>query len=192
MTRLRRLTFVTGNKGKVAELAALLSPQGIEVVQDGRGYPEVQAPSLAQVTEAGADHLLRSGLAPPFLLEDSGLFVDSLRGFPGVYSRHALETIGIRGLLRLLDGPGPRGARFESDLLLVEGPRTRHHFHGACAGTIAHEARGEGGFGFDPLFVPEGEARTFAQMPLSEKGRLSHRGKAIGRLLAYLSESAKP
>jgi XTP/dITP diphosphohydrolase len=191
LTRRHRLTFVTGNKGKVAELAALAAPHGIEVVQDARGYPEVQASSLAQVTEAGADHLLRSGLEPPFLLEDSGLFVDSLRGFPGVYSRHALETIGIRGILRLLDGPGPRGARFESDLLLVEAG-ARHHFHGTCAGTIATEARGEGGFGYDPVFIPAGEARTFAQMPMAEKARLGHRGKAVGLLLAYLSESAKP
>ena len=191
MTQARRLTFVTGNKGKAAELAALAAPYGIQVVQDARGYPEIQASSLAEVTEAGADHLLRSGLEPPFLLEDSGLFVDALRGFPGVYSRYALDTLGLAGLLRLLGGQGSRAARFESDLLLV-GPGARHLFHGTCAGTIAREARGEGGFGFDPVFIPAGETRTFAQMPMADKALLSHRGQAVRLLLAHLSESAKP
>lgn len=192
MTRLRRLTFVTGNKGKVAELAALAAPHGIEAVQDARGYPEIQASTLAEVTEAGADHLLRSGLEPPFLLEDSGLFVDSLRGFPGVYSRHALDTLGLAGLLRLLDGANLRSARFDTDLLLVDASRVRRHFRGTCAGRIAQAPSGTQGFGFDPVFIPEGEHRTFAEMTLAEKAGLSHRGQAVRLLLAYLSESAKP
>src|SRR5690349_8681515 len=73
--RLRRLVFVTGNAGKVAELSAQLKPLGIAVIQDKRGYPEVQADTLREVAEAGARHLLAAGLVPPFVLEDSGLFV---------------------------------------------------------------------------------------------------------------------
>ncbi|HLF16181.1 MAG TPA: non-canonical purine NTP pyrophosphatase, partial [Candidatus Thermoplasmatota archaeon] len=79
-----RLTFVTGNPGKARELAAALAPHGVEVVQDPRGYPEMQADTLDEVAAFGADHLLASGLPPPFVLEDAGLFVDALQGFPGV------------------------------------------------------------------------------------------------------------
>jgi XTP/dITP diphosphohydrolase len=191
-----RLTFVTGNRGKAAELAAILGP-GFEVAQDARGYTEVQADTLDQVCEAGADELLAGGLAPPFVLEDSGLFVDALSGFPGVYSRHALDTLGLDGLLRLLAGvpPGRRGASFQADLLLVEADGRRRHFAGACRGAIAHEAAGEGGFGFDPVFCPEGEARTFAQMAPAEKAALSHRGQAVRALAAHLAgpgQTGKP
>src|ERR1041385_6931918 len=97
-----RLTFVTSNAGKAAELRDLLAPLGVEGAQDKRGSPEVQADTLLEVAEAGARHLLASGLKPPFVLEDSGLFVAALRGFPGVNSRHALDTIGVAGLLKLL------------------------------------------------------------------------------------------
>src|SRR5689334_3312702 len=77
----RRLVFVTGNAGKAAELRAQLKPRGIAVVQDKRGYPEVQADTLREVAEAGGRHLLAAGLKPPFVLEDSGLFVAALKGW---------------------------------------------------------------------------------------------------------------
>lgn len=188
-----RLTFLTTNKGKVAELDGLLRPHGITVVQDARGYPEVQADTLEEVTEHGAAHLLAAGVEPPFILEDSGLFVDTLGGFPGVYSRYALDTLGIAGLLRLLgDGQRDRTAWFLTDLLLVEGPGRMRHFEGACRGTIAQEALGEDGFGYDPVFIAQGHTRTFAQMTRAEKSALSHRGQAVRSLLAHLIETAKP
>lgn len=190
---MRRLTFVTGNAGKAAELRALLAPAGVAVVQDARGYPEVQAGSLREVAEAGARHLLREGLRPPFALEDSGLFVDALRGFPGVYSRHALETVGVEGLLRLMAGlSGPaRSASFRACLLLVEADGSLRAFEGRCDGRIAERAAGTGGFGFDPVFVPAGADRTFAEMAPAEKDAASHRGRAARALLAFLEKSTK-
>lgn len=183
-----RLTFVTGNAGKAAEMAALLAPLGVEVVADGRGYPEVQAGTLAEVTEAGARHLLAAGLAPPFILEDSGLFVAALRGFPGVYSRHALDTIGVAGLLRLLRDVEleMRGAAFQADLAYVDAAGAIHHFAGACRGRIAERAAGQGGFGFDPVFVPAGHALSFAEMDAAAKNRASHRGQAAALLARHL------
>lgn len=194
----RTLTFVTGNAGKAAEMSALLAPLGIQVVADGRGYPEVQAESLREVTEAGARHLLAAGLRPPFILEDSGLFVSALRGFPGVYSRHALDTIGTGGLLRLLRDVEleMRGAAFQADLAYVDPAGTAHHFAGTCRGRIAERAAGAGGFGFDPVFVPEGHSATFAEMDAAQKGRLSHRGQAAALLALHLGgalrETATP
>jgi XTP/dITP diphosphohydrolase len=189
----KRLTFVTGNAGKLAELRAMLAPLGVEVAQDRRGYPEVQASTLREVAEAGARHLLASGLAPPFVLEDSGLFVSALKGFPGVYSRHALDTIGLPGLLQLMAPVEleSRGAAFQACLLYVDAAGSMHAFEGACAGRIADRAAGSGGFGFDPVFVPRGHERTFAEVPAAEKAALSHRGQAVRRLVSFLEESTK-
>ncbi|HUR61761.1 MAG TPA: RdgB/HAM1 family non-canonical purine NTP pyrophosphatase [Candidatus Thermoplasmatota archaeon] len=190
----RRLTFVTGNPGKLSEMSAMLSPLGIEVVGDARGYQEPQAATLRDVTEAGARQLLAQGLQAPFMLEDSGLFVAALRGFPGVYSRHALETVGVAGLLRLLRDVEleMRSAAFQADLCYVDAAGALHHFEGTCRGRIAERPAGTSGFGFDPVFVPEGHAATFAEMDEAAKGRLSHRGKAAVALFRHLSEAAKP
>jgi len=187
----RAITFVTGNAGKVRELQGLLAPHGYSVVQDSGGYPEVQADTLAEVAEAGARHLL-GRLRPPFLLEDSGLFVAELKGFPGVYSRHALDTIGCAGILALLRGAPAerRGAEFRTHLLFVDAGGAFRGFDGVCEGRIAEAAQGAGGFGFDPIFAPAGEERTFAEMDTAEKGRLSHRGKAVRAFLEHLSKTA--
>jgi XTP/dITP diphosphohydrolase len=181
------ITFVTGNAGKVREMQRLLAP--LVVVQDARGYPEIQADTLADVAAAGARHLASTGLEPPFLLEDSGLFVDALQGFPGVYSRHALDTIGCQGMLRLLrdvelEG---RGASFRSHLLYVDAAG-EHPFEGVCRGRIAERAAGTGGFGFDAIFVPDGEARTFAELSAEEKNAQSHRGRAATAFAAWVKK----
>ena len=187
------LRFVTGNAGKAAELRALLEPLGIAVEQDGRGYPERQADTLAEVADAGARHLLGAGLKPPFVLEDSGLFVAALRGFPGVYSRHALDTIGVPGLLRLLADVEAemRSAAFQARLLYVDAAGTLHGFDGACPGRIAERPAGGNGFGFDPVFVPRGHDRTFAEMDADAKAALSHRGQAARAFLGFLKKTAK-
>lgn len=184
---------MTGNAGKARELQGQLAPRGIEVVQDPRGYPEVQADSLAAVAEAGARHLLASGLQPPFLLEDSGLFVAALRGFPGVYSRHALDTLGCAGLLKLLADVEmeTRAAAFRCHLLYVDPAGGLHGFEGTCPGRIAERAAGSGGFGFDPVFQPRGHDRTFAEMDAAEKAALGHRGQAVRAFLGFLDKSTK-
>lgn len=187
------LTFYTTNKGKATELARQVEPFGYAVSQDASGYPEVQADTLREVAEGGAAWLLARGAQPPFLLEDSGLFVAGLKGFPGVYSRHALETVGLDGLLRLLQGASSRRAHFASCLLLVEPGGVLRFFEGRCDGAIALAPSGAGGFGFDPLFVPDGgDGRTFAAMAGPEKAALSHRGKAVAALLAHLRQTGKP
>lgn len=189
----RRLTFVTGNAGKFAELRDQLRPRGITIVQDKRGYPEVQADTLREVAEAGARHLLASGLKPPFVLEDSGLFVAALRGWPGVYSRHALDTVGIPGLLKLMADVEAemRTAAFRACLVYVDAEGGLHAFEGTCPGRIAERAAGSGGFGFDPVFVPRGGTRTFSEMEAPGKAAVSHRGQAVRAFLAHLDETAK-
>jgi XTP/dITP diphosphohydrolase len=188
-----RVTFVTGNAGKADELARQLRPRGIAVDQDGRGYPEVQADTLAEVAEAGARHLLAAGLKPPFLLEDSGLFVAALRGFPGVYSRHALDTLGCAGLLKLMADVEAemRTAAFRAHLLYVDADGGLHGFEGTCPGRIGERAAGSGGFGFDPIFIPRGHDRTFAEMDPAGKAAIGHRGQAVQAFLGFLEKSTK-
>jgi XTP/dITP diphosphohydrolase len=125
-------------------------------------------------------------VAPPYFVEDAGLLVETLRGFPGVYSAQAFRTIGNEGLLRLLSDARDRSASFRAVVAYVDGPRPPRMFTGDIHGRIARTPRGHNGFGFDPIFVPEGHRRTFAQMGPEEKNRLSHRARALDRLARHL------
>ncbi len=180
MARPDSITFVTGNPGKVEEMRAVLDPLGIAVIQDSRGYPEIQHDELRGVAEAGAGYLLATGLEAPFILEDAGLFISALGGFPGVYSSYAFKTIGNQGILRLLQDVEKevRTATFRANLLYIDEHGHPHHFEGSVKGTIADKAAGKGGFGYDPIFIPDGNSRTFGELSADEKNEISHRGQA--------------
>jgi XTP/dITP diphosphohydrolase len=169
------VAVVTSNPGKFREIAHLLRRAGISSRRVDRALPEIQADRLEPVVRAKLAALGgRSGWS---LVDDSGLFVSALRGFPGVYSAYVYRTLGYEPLLRWLDGR-PRDAIFRTVAGLRYGNRTRL-FVGATRGTIARRPRGRGGFGFDPVFVPHGSARTYAEMSLQEKERVSHRARAL-------------
>lgn len=184
----RVLRVVTSNEGKAREFAAALGGVPWRVERVAMEYQEVQADTLDEVAMASARWLLgRREVEPPFVLEDAGLFVDALGGYPGVYSAYVFRTVGTDGILRLMEGREDRSARFESRLALVLPDGTVELFEGTCPGTVPTEARGRGGFGYDPVFVPRGETRTFAQMDLGEKEAHSHRGRALARLRERLA-----
>lgn len=187
------ITFVTGNPGKVEEMRELLDPLGIAVVQDDRGYPEIQHDELSGVAEAGAGYLLATGVEPPFILEDAGLFIGSLKGFPGVYSSYVQHTIGNAGVLRLMRDleAEQRGAAFLADLCFVDASGVPRHFEGRVQGRISQRARGSGGFGFDPIFIPDGHEKTLAEMTRAEKAAISHRGAAARAFAAHLGKEVK-
>lgn len=178
---MRRLTFVTGNKGKLHEATEALAPLGFEVVGSDLRPVEIQADSLHEISRAKCEVLV-GRLDPPFMVDDGGLFVTALRDFPGVFSAHALKTIGVPGILKLMEGVEDRRARFEAVVSYHDGRGIRT-FHGKCDGTLTTQPRAAGhGFGFDPIFVPEGQAQTFAELPASYKNRFSHRGRALSAL----------
>jgi XTP/dITP diphosphohydrolase len=179
------ITFATGNEGKLAEARAQLEPLGFEVEASGEGYPEIQADTLEAVARFGLEHLAGE-LSEPFVLEDAGLFVDGLEGFPGVYSSYAFATIGNEGILDLLAGREDRRARFRSVVGLREDGAART-FVGEVEGTITKTPRGDGGFGFDPIFQPEGRERTFAEMSQDEKVETSHRSRSLDALTEHLA-----
>lgn len=127
--------------------------------------------------------------------EDTGLEVYALDGQPGVKSAryagdHRDFNENIYKLLHNLEGFIDRGARFRTVISLILNGK-EHHFEGICEGSIGLEMKGENGFGYDPVFIPEGQNRTFAEMSREEKTRYSHRTKATAKLLAFLSINGK-
>ncbi len=183
---MKTLYFITSNKGKVTEAAQKLRSLGFTVVQKDLGYPEVQADTLEEVSVHGVEHI-RTRFEKPFILEDAGLFIDALHGFPGVYSKYVFYTIGLAGILRLLEKERNREATFRSVYAYSEpGMKQPILGIGMCKGTISSESRGTNGFGYDPLFVPTGSEKTFGEMTIQEKNLFSHRAKALENLAAAI------
>ncbi|MFQ5837163.1 MAG: non-canonical purine NTP pyrophosphatase [Thermoplasmata archaeon] len=167
----------------------MLRERGLRVEQLKVHYPEVQADTLREVVVSALDWL-SPRYGDDLLVDDSGLFISSLRGFPGVYSSYVYRTIGCGGILKLVRGSEDREAVFEARFGLLSGGKTLV-FEGRCPGIISEEERGRGGFGFDPVFIPEGHSKTFAEMSLAEKNALSHRGRAVEELVRYLKEGGQ-
>ena len=192
------LNFLTGNPGKLEEATALLAPLGWKVqsfVVEGN-VPEIVEPqtdnlttvALAKVAQGVEILAAESRLSESLLVEDSGLFIDALPDFPGVYSAQILKSIGLEGILKLVGEN--RSAQFTTIAALWTG-EVVEVFVGQCAGQISEEIQGQHGFGYDPIFIPnEGDGkRTFAEMTVEEKSACSHRGKALSTLADFLSQN---
>jgi XTP/dITP diphosphohydrolase len=151
-------------------------------------YIEIQADDLGDVVKPGVQQACAL-VGESCFIEDAGLFVDTLKGFPGPYSKFVFLSIGIRGLLKLLEGEKNRAAEFRSAVgYCVPGDKPRV-FTGKVSGKISTAAKGSQGFGFDPIFTPnEGDGRTFAEMSTEEKNRFSHRARAVESLMKWLKE----
>ncbi len=184
--RLSGLAFVTSNAAKAREAAAIL---GREVAARAVDLPEIQSLDFREVARAKAIVAARA-LGVPVLVEDSGLAVAGWGGFPGPLTKWITAgALGAEGLAKMLDGFSDRGAEAVS-VLAVARPGQREVdvivAEGRVAGSIALHPRGEGGFGWDVLFIPEGDTRTFAEMSLEEKNGCSHRARAFAALLAAI------
>jgi XTP/dITP diphosphohydrolase len=167
--------FVTSNKGKYAEVQAIFG----EVEQRDIGYAEIQADTLEEVALYGMLEVA-ARLHGPVMLEDAGLFVDALQGFPGVYSAYVQKTIGNAGILRLMEGQKNRSAYFKSVVAYAEPGMETVLFSGEVHGQIGFEARGKKGFGYDPIFYV-GEM-SLAEMDLEKKNQISHRAASMRAL----------
>ncbi|MCI4324110.1 MAG: non-canonical purine NTP pyrophosphatase [Thermoplasmata archaeon] len=182
------VTVVTSNRGKFVEIQEMLQSRGWTVHWSRRTLPEPQADTLEEVVHAKLDAV---GPARGWVLvEDSGFFVGALNGFPGVYSAYALRTLGLRPLLRWV-----RGRRRDAVFRTVAGIRhgnLRWTARGEVAGSVASSPRGRHGFGFDPIFIPQGGRRTYGQLTSAEKGRTSHRSRAILALARQIEKGGAP
>jgi len=174
--------FATSNQHKVAEANKIGQEQGVSFAQINVMYPEVRADSVRTVAEEGARHV-HSQIKRPIIVEDSGLFIEALNGFPGAYSAFAYGKIGCEGILKLMDGVEDRRARFIS-AIAYKGEEEML-FEGVIDGYITYEKRGKGGFGYDPIFQPADGKKTFAE-DMKHKHEVSHRGKATDLLCQWL------
>jgi len=173
------IIFVTGNRNKVEEANLTLSRYGIRLKMNEFKKVEIQSESLEEIA-SNAAQTAANALSAPVISEDSGLFISALSGFPGPYSSYAFMTIGCIGILRLMSSQPDKRAQFRCVVAYCAPGATPMLFTGTSLGTISNSMRGHGGFGFDPIFVSSGkDARTFAEMTISEKEFSSHRGAAF-------------
>jgi XTP/dITP diphosphohydrolase len=211
------LTFVTTNPGKLREARAYLDEP---VEQLDFDYPEIQADDMAAVAAHGARAAYRE-VGGPVIVDDSGLTIEALGGFPGPYSSYVEDRLGIERVSRLARGEDSQAAAFRAVVAYCDGdgfeaspePVDRERrgqdigadergrattddqvddaglpvklFEGVVPGTIV-EPRGDGGFGFDPIFEHDG--RTFAEMDTAEKNAVSHRGRALAKFAEWVQE----
>jgi XTP/dITP diphosphohydrolase len=179
-----RLRVVTRNPHKLDEISAILTPLGIVVERLDAEKIEVQHDDVAVVAKKAAEFLC-STYGDYVVVEDTGLYIDALGGFPGPYAEYVYRTIGLRGVLKLLEGVADRSAVFRCAVALCLGGEVRV-FVGETRGRIAEEPRGSSGFGYDPIFIPEGGSLTYAEMGEEVKNRISHRAKAFTALATWL------
>ena len=187
------LLFATHNAGKVEEMRQLLAPYGVTVVSAAeRGLPEPEETEDSFVGNARIKaHAAAKATGLVVLADDSGLCVDALGGAPGVYTADWAEGPGGRDFMwamektraALGDTPEPWGAEFRCTLVMASPDGTDEVYEGVVRGRLVWPIRGAQGHGYDPMFVPEGEAVTFAEMTAEQKNALSHRGRALKALI---------
>lgn len=199
-----RVVLATRNQHKVAEIQRILEWAGAPVdlvpVSEFQGVDDVPETGLTFAENALLKaHAVAAATGLPAVADDSGISVDALNGMPGVFSarwsgRHGDDEANLRLLLaQLADVPDTRrGASFVCVAALARPDGLEVVEEGRVIGRIVHEPRGTGGFGYDPIFVPDGESRTTAQMPPAEKDAISHRGRAFTALAGHLRALASP
>ncbi|MCC7566211.1 MAG: RdgB/HAM1 family non-canonical purine NTP pyrophosphatase [Methanomicrobiaceae archaeon] len=177
-----RLAVVTSNPHKAEEVAAYF--EGLLAVDFvPLECPEHRDSDIGRIAREKARYAYEA-LQRPLVVDDTAFFVDALRGFPGPFAAYVLETIGMEGILKLMEGVPDRSARFETAIAFAREGEIRV-FRGVLSGSIV-SPRGGGGFGYDPIF--EWEGRTLAELPLAEKSRISHRARALAAFREWMEK----
>jgi len=171
--------FATGNLHKFDEARQVLAEFNIATAMLRMKVSEVQDNDIKNIAKASAIEAAQiSNL--PIIVEDAGLFIEALNGFPGPYSKYVLHTIGMEGILTLLKNYQNRKACFKSAVAFSSPEGEIECFLGVVKGKIIKEIRGASGFGFDPIFEPnEKPGKTFGEMSADEKNSISHRSRAL-------------
>lgn len=192
-----KIVFATNNSHKLEEIRQILGA-GIEVLSLADIGCHDDIPETAPTLEGNAVMKARyvyDRYGTPCFADDTGLEVDALDGAPGVYSARYAGGKGhdseanMSKLLHEMEGMQDRRARFRTVIALIElkdGLPVQHTFEGRIEGTISQERKGSSGFGYDPIFVPEGYERSFAELGSDIKNSISHRARAVARLAGYL------
>ena len=193
-----KLVFATNNPNKLSEIRALVA-SGIEILSLKDIYCNEELPETNPTLEENALQKAKyvfDNYGFNCFADDTGLEIDALGGEPGVYSaRYAGEDCraedNMNKVLYKLDGIKQRNAKFRTVIaLIIDGEATL--FEAECKGNITNTKSGAEGFGYDPIFIPNGFENTFAEMSKVEKGKISHRGKAVKKLVGFLSTNQSP
>jgi XTP/dITP diphosphohydrolase len=188
---MKDLVIVTGNKGKLAEARAIAKEYGVELRPPRKELKlEIQTGSLKEVAEFAAKNAYRK-IRKPLIIDDSGIFINALKGFPGVYSASVGKTIGMEGILKLMKGVKDRSAYFECAVTYFDG-KTMKTFVGRADGKILdRRIDGPNGFGYDPVFSVGGKygGESLARVDILEKNKVSHRGKALRAFFKWYSNA---
>jgi XTP/dITP diphosphohydrolase len=188
----REIVIATNNKHKVEEIRSLVGDR-IKIISLSELGCKEDIPETGETLEENARQKARyiwEKYGKDCFADDTGLMVDALDGKPGVYSaRFAGEKCSfddnIDLMLEMMEGKTNRKAYFSTVICLIEQGEEKL-FEGRCSGSILTERYGRGGFGYDPIFIPDGYGESFAEMSLEEKNKISHRGKATDKLIKYL------
>ena len=188
-----KIVFATNNPNKLKEIQSLV-PKEIEIISLKEIDCTEDIAETGDSLEANAfqkAHYIKENYSYDCFADDTGLEIDELNGAPGVYSaRYAgpekNADANMTKILNELKGKKNRKAKFRTAIALTHN-NEEHLFEGEINGHISDVKKGNKGFGYDPIFIPENDIRSFAQMSIQEKGAISHRGRAIKKLLAYLN-----
>lgn len=180
-----KLNFVTHNKHKVREFKVILG-QEFELEQVDIDYPELRSDDPEEIVKEAVKKLANE-LKKTVIAEDSGLFIKELKDFPGTSSAYIHKRIGLKGILKLMENIQDRSCTYKSAISYCEPGKEPTSFLGEEKGTIAKEERGTFGFGHDPIFIPEGEEKTYGEMENVEEVK-KFRRRAIEKLKEYLSK----
>jgi XTP/dITP diphosphohydrolase len=178
-----KINFITSNGGKFKEVKDYLERRGIECQWLKESYEEIQADTTEEISSNSAKKLSFK-LKDKFFIDDTGLYIESLKGFPGPYSSYILKTIGNTGILELLKNKD-RKAYFLTVISYFDGKCIRS-YSGRVDGVISETPTGTNGFGYDPIFIPSDSKISLAEMTLEGKNNHSHRIKALKLFLKDL------
>ena len=180
--------FATGNINKFNEARTILNRYGISVGMLRIKGDEIQSDSLKEIAQTSAINAFKLSHLPIFV-EDAGLFIDALNGFPGPYAAYIYKTIHNNGILKLMENVPIRQAKFQSVIAYCDQTMCEPEcFDGESKGKITLNERkrqGKTAFGFDPIFQPDESSKSFAEMTIEEKNGFSHRAEAIRKLAEW-------
>ena len=181
--------FVTSNIHKFNEARHVLGEYKVATAMLKIETVEIQDDNIERIAKASAIEAAKK-CSLPVIVEDAGLFIEALNGFPGPYSSYAYRTIGTKGILRLMKNAKKRDAYFHSVVAFCNPEEQLRYFHGRAEGKISLQARGNLGFGFDPIFeLSAGRGKTFAEMTLMDKNRHSHRAEALRKFARWYTST---
>ena len=185
--QLSELFFATSNENKFQEAERILSNLGVKINLFKTTLEEIQSNDLNYIAKKKAINAFKL-VQKPVIIEDDGLFIDSLNGFPGPYSSYVYDTIGNKGIMNLLENSQIRDAKFVSIIAYCDSDCDVKLFESSIPGKISSIIE-KGGWGYDPIFIPDGESKTYANV--SDKDKFSHRSAALTKFSNWFLDKQK-